>query len=158
MARLKDWGFLNPMPPVSLDLQRFFQLTHAIFYSCSLYPYQNLLIMPSISSQSPLGRRKQLIVYVGMAWATAFLRISLPPIDNIFSFHPDIVFAIFSFTSTKTSSLDFPMMEGSPRLCYALNLALDPWFPVSRLLAQGVLLLKKIENLSAIIFYPRAAS
>ena len=55
--------FLNPMPPFSLYLQRFFQLTHAIFYSCFLCPHQNLLIMPSISSQSPLGRRKQLIVY-----------------------------------------------------------------------------------------------
>ena len=108
MARLKDWGFLNPMPLVSLDLQRFFQLTHAIFYSCSLYPHQNLLIMPSISSQSPLGRRKQLIVYVGMAWATAFLRISLPPIDNIFSFHPDIFFCNFLLHFNKNLFFGLP--------------------------------------------------
>ena len=108
MARLKDWGFLNPMPTVSLDLQRFFQLTHAIFYSCSLCPHQNLLIMPSISSQSPLGRRKQLIVYVGMAWATAFLRISLPPIDNIFSFHPDIFFCNFLLHFNKNLFFGLP--------------------------------------------------
>ena len=62
MAKLKAWRFRNPMSPFKFDLHMLFQLTQAILLSCYLCPHQNLLIIPSISSQSPLGSQKQLMV------------------------------------------------------------------------------------------------
>ena len=84
MAKLKAWRFRKPIPPWILDLHIFFQATQASFCSWCHCLHQKLHIMLSRSSHRPFGRRKQLIVYVGTAWAIALIRISLPPIESIF--------------------------------------------------------------------------
>jgi hypothetical protein len=50
-----------------------------------------------ISSQRLLVRSKQAIAYVGIACATALMRISLPALDRNFYFHPLILLKILSF-------------------------------------------------------------
>ena len=66
-----DWSGVS-MPPFDFDLHISSQLTHAIFYSSCLYPHQNLLILPSISSHNPFEIKKQLIVYMETSCAMAF--------------------------------------------------------------------------------------
>ena len=136
-----------------------FQLTKAILFSCCLCPHQNLLISPSISSQSPLGSWQQLMLYVGMAWATAFIRTSLPPMDKSFSFHLDSFFGTLSFISAKTSFFDFAMIKGRPRYFSCLVSCIGPNISSTSLLVSfRVLWLKNIEDLSTFIFCPEATS
>ena len=78
-------------------LHIFDQHTQAIFYSCCLCPHQKFLIIPSMSSHRPFGSRKHPIVYVGTACAMTFIKISLPPMDNNFSFHPISFFPTLAF-------------------------------------------------------------
>ena len=52
--------------------------------------------MFSGSSQRPFGSWKQLIEYVGIAWATALIKISFPPIERIFYFQPESLFPTLS--------------------------------------------------------------
>ena len=140
IARLKAWKFQKPIPPIDFDLHILSQLTHAIFYSSCLCPHQNFLIIPSISSHNPFGIKKQLIVYLGIACTTAFIKISFPPMDNNFSFHPSNFLPTLSFSLVKTYVLDLPMMEGSPKylLCLVSCIGLSK-FNTSRLLSWGVL-------------------
>ena len=97
-------------------------------------------------------------MYVGIAWATALIRISRPPINRIFSFHPGSFFSTLSLISANISTFDLPIIEGRPSYffcrvsCIGLNIS-----NTSHLLSSGVLLLKKTEDLSALIFWPEAA-
>ena len=62
IARLKACKFWKPIPPFDFALHIFSQLTQVIFDSSCLYPHQNFLIIPSISSHNPFGIKKQLMV------------------------------------------------------------------------------------------------
>lgn len=114
--------------------------------------------MPSRSSHNPFGRRKQLIVYVGTAWATAFIRTSFPPIKRIFSL-PESFLPTFSFNSAKTSFLDLPIIEGRPRYLECLESCIEPRISrTSLFVSWAVLRLKNIDDLSMSIFWPNVAS
>ena len=153
MEMLKAWRFLKPIPPLNLDLHNFLQLTQAILDSWPRWPHQNLLIIPSISSHKPFGNWKQLMVYVGIAWATAFIRISLPPMERFFSFHPDNFLPTLSLISANTSFLDLPMIEGRPRYLLCRESYIGPKiFRVSFFFSSSILALKKTEDLSVLIF------
>ena len=77
------------------------------------------------SSQRFSGSLKQLMVYVGTAWATALMSTSLPTVDKSFSFHPDNLLATLDFSWAKEFVLDLPMREGRPRYvsCYLITWA-----------------------------------
>ena len=61
-------------------------LIRAIFLSSLHWPHQKFLIKLVISSHLEPGILKQLMVYVGIAYATGFIKISLPAFDSNFSF------------------------------------------------------------------------
>ena len=159
MARLKACMFQKPIPPWSLDRHIFLQLTYAILFSLAFCPHQKLRIIFSKSWQSVLGSWKQLIVYVGTAWATALIRISLPPIERSLPFQPASFLATLSLTLANTCVFYFPMMEGSPRYLLCRESCIGP--RMSRMLSfksWGVFGLKKTEDLLVLIFYPEASS
>ena len=85
-ARLKAFKSLNPMPPSAFGLHIFPQAIQASFFSLSCCPHQKLLTREFSLLQSESGSLKQFIVYVGVAWATAFIRISRPVVDSKFPF------------------------------------------------------------------------
>ena len=137
------------MPPKSLDLHIFFQLTQAIFDSWFLWPHQKFLIILSKSSHMVFGRRKQLIVYVGTACAIALIRTSLPPTERSFSFYPANFLLTFSLISAKTCDFDFPIKEGRPRYFLCLESCIGrSMLRISPFVAEGVFGLKKTEDLS----------
>ena len=79
---------LKPNPPFPFSSQSFSHFTQCTFLLVPSYPHQNFLIGVSNSLINPLGSLKQLIVYVGMAWMTDLIKISLPAWERSFSFHP----------------------------------------------------------------------
>jgi len=97
-ASLKTLRSLNPIPPCFLWWHNLFQLIQWIFLLSELLPYQNLHTIFSMYSQKPLGNKKLLIIYVGIACATALMRTLLPGKDRCFSFHPLSFFQILSWT------------------------------------------------------------
>lgn len=98
-------------------------------------------------------------MYVGTAWATTFIRISLPSIESIFSFHPESFLPTFSFISTKTSFLDLPIIEGRPRYFKCLESCIGPRMSrITFFVSWVVLRLKKTDDLSVFIFWLDAAS
>ena len=114
-AKLNCLSYLKPIPPLHFGSHNFSQLSHAIFLSSSLCPHQKFLINLVNSSHRASSNLKQFMVYVGTAWAIALISISLPALDNIFSFHPTNFFWIFSFISLKVFLLFFPTNEGNPK-------------------------------------------
>lgn len=123
IALLKACRFLKPRPPLAFCLHKVFQLTQHILFSYCRYPYQKFLIMLSISSHRLRGRRKYPIVYMGIVYATAFMRISFPPIDKSLPFHPASFWPILSFKIANICFFDLPIKDGSPK--YFVYLALD---------------------------------
>ena len=99
------------------------------------------------------------MVYIGIAWATAFMRISLPLIERIFSFHPNNILPTLSLISANNSFLDLPMIEGRPRYLLCRESCISPKiFRVSFFFSSVVLAQKKTEDLSVLIFWPEATS
>ena len=115
MAKLNCFSYLNPIPPQAFGAQSFSQLIHAIFHSSLHCPHQKFLIILVISSQRESGILKQLIVYIGIAWATAFIRTSFTALNNRFSFQPTNFLASFVLTSLKVFFLFLPTKDGRPR-------------------------------------------
>ena len=153
IALLKALKFLNPIPPLAFCLHIVFQLTQLIFVSCCCCPHQKFLIILSISSHRLWGRRKHPIVYVGIAWATTFIRISLPPIERSLPFHPANFCPILSLRIEKTCFFDLPMKDGRPKYLVCLESCIGP--RVSKILSLtswDVLGLKKMEDFSVLIF------
>jgi hypothetical protein len=74
---LKHNNSPNPKPPKDFELQIFNQLIHAIFVSFSLDAHQNRNIGELISRYKALDSWNTLILYVGIAWITALIIISL---------------------------------------------------------------------------------
>ena len=159
IAKLKAWRLRKPIPPCVFDMHIFLQLTQDILVSWSFWPHQKFLSIPSKSSHKPFGSKKQLMVYVGIAWVTAFMRISFPPMDSIFSFQPDNFFPALSFISAKTWFFDLPITDGRPSYFPCLVSCMGPRISKTSLLASGVVLwLKFTADLSALTFCPEAAS
>jgi hypothetical protein len=52
---------------------------------------------------------------MGIAWATALIRISLPALDNSRSFQPWIICQTLYFKHVKTCDLALPIYTGSPK-------------------------------------------
>ena len=65
------------MPPSTFGLQSLSQEIQRIFLSLFFCPHQNLLTMDPRYLHSDSGNLKQLIVYVGVAWVTALMSVSL---------------------------------------------------------------------------------
>ena len=153
IALLKVCKFLKPMPPQVFCLHIVFQLIKHILVSCCLWPHQKFLIMLSISSHKLWGRRKQPIVYVGIACAIAFMRISFPPIERSFPFQSTSFCPILSFMIENTCFFNLPMKDGRPRYLVCLESCIRPRVAkISSLDSCAILGLKKIEDLSMLIF------
>ena len=84
MAKLKLRMSLKPKPPSFFDWTRDSQLFQCIFFSSPLWPHQNLAHIMFNSLQSFTGSRNTPIVYVGIDWATAFIRTSFPSCSKAF--------------------------------------------------------------------------
>lgn len=100
-AKLKACKFLKPILPRDFGLHILFQQIQAILDSCYFCPHQKLLISLLRSLQRLFESWKQLIVQVGMAWATALMRTSLLPKESNFPFQPASFLHTFSFISAK---------------------------------------------------------
>lgn len=66
------------------------------------------------------------MVYVGIACATALMRISFPPIDYSLPFQPASFFPILSFRIANTCFFDLPMKDGRPRYFVCLVSCIGP--------------------------------
>ena len=153
IALLKACRFLNPIPLLAFCLHIVFQLTQHIFVSYCLWPHQKFFIILSISSHRLWGRRKHPIVYVGIAWATTFIRISLPPIERSLPFHLANFCPILSLRIKKTCFFDLPMKDGRPKYLVCLESCIRPRVSkISSLTSWEVLGLKKMEDFSVLIF------
>ena len=104
----------KPIPPFFFVVHSFFQFIQCIFLSFFVFPHQYLAIVELIESHRDFGSLKRLIVYVGMAYATVLINISLPALEINFSFHPMTRFVICSCISLKVVTLDFPHAIGRP--------------------------------------------
>ena len=107
-AKLNCFNCLKPIPPWAFEAQSLSQLIQAIFFLSLHWPHQKLLIRLVSSSNNELGILKQLIEYVGIVWATALIKISLPAFDRSFSFHPASFFwSVSLWFLWKCSSYSF---------------------------------------------------
>ena len=125
-ALLKSCKFLKPIPPLVFCLHMVFQLTQHILVSCCRWPHQKFLIILSISSHRLWGRRTHPMVYVGIAWATALMRISFPPMERSFLFHPASFCPILSYRIANTCVFDLPIKDGRPKYFVCLVSCIGP--------------------------------
>ena len=147
------------MPPYAFEIHIFFQPTQLIFASFCFWPHQKFHIILSKSSHKLCGSWKQLIVYVGIAWVTALMRISFPPIERSLPFQPVNFCPILSFKMEKTCVLDLPMKDGSPKYLVCFECCIGPkMLKISSLISWRVFGLKNTEYLSVLIFWPEASS
>ena len=130
-----------------------------IFLSSLHWLHQKFLIKLIISTHRELGILKQLLVYIGIACATTFIKISLPAFDSNFSFQPASFLDNFSLISLKVFFLFLPTNDGNLRyfscclITYALNLDL-----ISSWTSLVVLLLKNREVFVLLSYCPEACS
>lgn len=107
--------FLKPNPPSELLCVRLSKLAQHIPLLSGSPFHQKFLVTESNLSHSFLGSKKHDIAYDGIVWTTDLIRISFPPWDNGFNFHPCIFFIAFSTRKVYASDRDLPQKEGSPR-------------------------------------------
>jgi hypothetical protein len=81
-ALLKQANSRKPKPPDFLDNPNFSQFIQWIPLSFPLRPQKNLDIKEFISEHKDLGILNIPIQYVGIAWTTAFNKISFPACDK----------------------------------------------------------------------------
>ena len=147
------------MPPLAFGLHILFQLIQVISDSFCFCPHQKLLIILSMSSHKPCRSWKQLIVYVGIAWAMALMRISFPPIERSLPFYPSSFWPTLSFRTTNTCFFDLPIKDRRPRYLMCLESCMGPkMLKISCLVSWVVLGLKSTDDLLVLIFYPDASS
>ena len=114
-AKLNCLSCLKPIPPLHFGSHIFSQLSQAIFLVSSFWPHQKFLNMLVNSSQSASSNLKQLMVYVGIAWVTALINISLPALDNIFpSIPPTFCGVLFYFI--ESIPFVFPHQRRQPQI------------------------------------------
>ena len=128
---LKTLRSLKPMPPSFFNEQSFSQEIHANFLSFFFFPHQKLLIMEFSSLHNASGSLNTLIVYVGVACATTFMRISLPALDMSLSFHPSIFLPTWSLVRLNAFLLPLPIIKGSPKYFSWCLMILAPNFYLS---------------------------
>ena len=93
------------------------------------------------------------MVYMGTACAMALMGISRLTMERSFSFHPASFLPTLSLISAKTCVFDFLIKEGRPRYFLCQQSYIGPsMLRISSLAAEGVLGLKKTEDLSGLIF------
>ena len=114
-AKLNALRSLNPSPPSAFLWHIFSHETQAIFHSFSFCPHQKFLTMEFSSWHKESGILKQVIVYVGVAWATALMSTSLPAFESNLPFHPAIFLLTWSFIWLKAFLFPLPTSDGSPR-------------------------------------------
>ena len=114
-ARLKALKSLKPSPPSAFGLHSFCHDTQAIFLALSFFPHQKPLSIDAISAQRESGSLKQFMVYVGVAYATAFIRISLLALDNNLPFQPAIFLPTWSLIRLKAFFFPLPTIGGNPK-------------------------------------------
>ena len=114
-AKLKALRSLNPIPHSAFDVHNFFHDTQAIFLSFSFCPHQKLPIKEFRSLHNESGSLNTLIVYVGVACATALIRTSRPALDNSLLFYPVIFLPTWSLIRLKAFFFPLPTSAGSPR-------------------------------------------
>ena len=87
------------------------------------------------------------------------MRISFPPIDKSFPFQPASFWPILSFRVANTCFFDLPIKDGRPKYFVCLVSYIGPRLvKISSLASWDVLGLKKIEDLSVLIFCPEKSS
>ena len=156
---LKSFKSSKPIPPFSFGKHILSQLIHASFFSSFTCPHQNCLTIPVNLSHRVLGSLKQLIVYDGIAWATAFIIISFLAFESNFSFHLASLFNTRYFNWENRFLLDLPTKEGSPRSdpCGFMTCTPNIILIVS-LTPMAVLWLKNKEVLFLFNCWPKDAS
>ena len=125
-AKLKAWMSLKPIPLFAFGEHNFFHFIQCIFFSSFVCPYQYLAMVEFIVSHKVFGILKILMEYVGIAYATVLIRISLPTFEINFSFHPINLLVIFSCRSLKVFTLDFLLAIGNPRYFSQSSIILAP--------------------------------
>lgn len=99
------------------------------------------------------------MVYVGIAYAIALMRISFPPIERSLPFQLASFCPTLFFNVVKTCFLDLPMNDGRPTYLVCLESCMGPRMAkISSLTAWVVLGLKNTGDLSVLIFWPEASS
>ena len=93
------------------------------------------------------------MAYICIAWATDLIRTSLPAGYNNLVFHPLSLDWIRSLISANACFLPLPMTGGKPRYFSkgSVDVALSSIL-ISSLVDERVLVLKKIELFSQLIF------
>ena len=112
-AKLNALRSLNPIPALAFGLHIFSQAIHASFLSLSRCPHQKLQIREFSLLHRESGILKQFILYVEMAWATAFIRISRPADDNDFPFQLAILRPTWSLMQLNAFFFPLPTKGGS---------------------------------------------
>ena len=116
----------NPKPPSFFGVQTLPQLSHTILVFSLVCPHQNFWTMLVISSHKVFGNLKTLIVYVGIACATALIRNSFPAYESIFSFHHANLLSNLSFRFRKVLHLDLPTKDDNPKYVSCCLITLAP--------------------------------
>lgn len=145
-ALLKHLISLKLSPPYSLESPSFFHFLQYILLSFRFLLNQNWAMIRAISLHNLLERVKTPIVYVGMAWTTAFRSISLPTWDKKEFYQLWIRFHNLSFSSPNVLYFDWPIVEGKPKYLASLPQDDTPAFAnIISLVSLLVLALKNID-------------
>ena len=112
---LKHAKSLKPIPSCSFGLHSSSHLTQCNFRLSPRCPQKNLRMRASMSWQRVTGSLKHEIVYVGSAWATALIKISLPAYDRSLPSHPWSFFHTLCLILSKLSFFFRPMKLGNPK-------------------------------------------
>lgn len=114
-ATLKHLRSLKPSPPSHFGLVSSLQLFQCIPLESLLFFHQKFERSDTTFLHMVFGRRKQFIVYVGSARATALRRTSFPPADKNLFCHPSILCYIISLRKLMTDTFEPPKDSGSPK-------------------------------------------
>lgn len=114
-ALLMQKKSLKPNLPFSFGNLIFFHFIQWIHFSFALWPHQKLCIIESISRHNPLGSRKTLMQYVGIAWITAFNKISFPAWERNLIFQSWRCFHTQFVILLNAVIRDLPTRVGNPK-------------------------------------------
>lgn len=114
-AELKTSRSLKPKPPSAFDLPIFSQLSHAVFLPELFVPHQKLLLKELSFLHKPVGSLKTDILYDGIDWITALIKISLPACNSSHSLQPSNQACTLPTIPANVEFLALPTMAGNPR-------------------------------------------
>jgi hypothetical protein len=96
IAWLNSFRSRKLMPPIFFDSNNLYQAIQCTFLCSEFFPHQKYRVNCMSSSHSVAGSLKTLIVYVGIAWATALIITSLAIEDMFLSAQLLNLFTSFS--------------------------------------------------------------